>query len=116
MSKFINEPVFIDQKGELIPYIPKEIVTNRDAYAASLHIILKHTADFHIMILEIIADKQGVQIDDLVKIVKEDSRYTDMTVNPQINSLGFFSSDGVDAITDSMKNMSVKKLRILKKK
>jgi len=114
MSKFINEPVFINEKGEQVPYIPKEIITNRDAYAASLHMILKHTADFHMTILEIVADKQGIPIDDIVKVVKEDARYTDMTVNPQINTLGFFKDDKVEAITEGVKSLSIKK--ILKKK
>ena len=120
MSKFINEPVFIDENGESVPYIPKEIVTNRDAYAASLHMILKHTADFHIMILEIVADKQGINIYDLVKVIKEDSRYTDMAVNPQINTLGFFKVDTdieMEAVTESMKAITIKKpRRVLKKK
>jgi hypothetical protein len=114
MPKFINEPVFINEKGEQVPYIPKEIITNRDAYAASLHMILKHTADFHMTILEIMADKQGIPIDDLVKVVKDDERYTDMIVNPQINTLGFFKDDQMEAITDGMKSLSIKK--ILKKK
>ena len=120
MSKFINEPVFIDENGESVPYIPKEIVTNRDAYAASLHMILKHTADFHIMILEIVADKKGINIYDLVKVIKEDSRYTDMAVNPQINTLGFFKVDTdieMEAVTESMKAITIKKpRRVLKKK
>jgi hypothetical protein len=124
-KKFINEPVFIDENGEAVPYIPKEIVTNRDAYAASLHMILKHTADFHVMILEIVADKQGINIDDLVKVIKEDSRYTDMSVNPQINTLGFFNAEDVpvpkadvemEAVTEAMKAVTIKKSRVLKKK
>jgi hypothetical protein len=123
MPKFINEPVFIDHNGEAIPYIPKEIVTHRDAYAASLHMILKHTADFHVMILEIVADKQGINIDDLVKVIKEDSRYTDMSVNPQINTLGFFQEAPapkadveMEAVTEGMKAVTIKKSRVLKKK
>jgi len=114
MSKFINEPVFINEKGEQVPYIPKEIITNRDAYAASLHMILKHTADFHMTILEIVADKQGIPIDDIVKVIKEDERYTGMIVNPQINTLGHFKDDKMDEITEGMKSLSIKK--VLKKK
>ena len=94
----VNEPVLISNDGSVETYIPKEIVGYREAYAASLHLVFKHVADFHISMLEIIAEKYGHDVDELVKVVQEDSRIKDMIVNPVISGLNIITQSDVPAV------------------
>lgn len=91
----VNEPVFVAKDGSVQEYIPKEIVGYREAYAASLHLVFKHVADFHTAMLEIIAEKYGHDVDELVKVVQEDGRIKDMTVNPVISGLNIITQKDV---------------------
>lgn len=87
--KFINEPVIeIDETGNKIPFIPVEITNGRQAYAASLNIIFKHIAEFHITVLTIIAEKYGLNVDEILEEVHKDDRYNRMS--GVINNLGAF--------------------------
>ena len=95
----VNEPVLVSKDGSVQEYIPKEIVGYREAYAASLHLVFKHVADFHVAMLEIIAEKYGHDVDEMVKVVQEDSRIKDMVVNPVISGLGIISQKDVEAGT-----------------
>jgi hypothetical protein len=94
----VNEPVFVAKDGSVQEYIPKEIVGYREAYAASLHLVFKHVADFHTAMLEIIAEKYGHDVDELVKVVQEDSRIKDMTVHPVISGLNIITQKDVPAV------------------
>jgi hypothetical protein len=94
----VNEPVFITKDGSVQEYIPKEIVGYREAYAASLHLVFKHVADFHTAMLEIIAEKYGHDVDEMVNVIHEDSRMKDMTVHPVISGLGIISQKDVPAV------------------
>lgn len=98
----VNEPVFVAKDGSVQEYIPKEIVGYREAYAASLHLVFKHVADFHTAMLEIIAEKYGHDVDELVKVVQEDSRIKDMTVHPVISGLGVITQKDVPAVAIAM--------------
>jgi hypothetical protein len=94
----VNEPVFVAKDGSVQEYIPKEIVGYREAYAASLHLVFKHVADFHTAMLEIIAEKYGHDVDELVKVVQEDGRIKDITVNPVISGLNIITQKDVPAV------------------
>lgn len=61
--------------------------TAATAYAESLKIILKHVADFHITVVEIISQKYNISVDEIMKTVTSDSRYTNMLVDPKIHEL-----------------------------
>lgn len=67
--------------------IPVEIKDGRSAYAASLQMILKHVADFHITVVDIISEKYNIPVDEIMNTVTSDSRYTNMLVNPDIHTL-----------------------------
>ena len=67
--------------------IPVEIKDGRSAYAASLQMILKHVADFHITVVDIISEKYNIPVDEIMNTVNSDSRYTNMLVNPDIHTL-----------------------------
>lgn len=90
--KFINEPVIeIDDNGNKIPFIPVGITNGRQAYAASLNIIFKHIAEFHITVLSIIAEKHGLNVDEILEEVHKDDRYIRMS--GVIDNLGAFPVD-----------------------
>ena len=68
-----------------------EIKDGRSAYAASLQMILKHVADFHITVVDIISEKYNIPVDEIMNTVTCDSRYTNMLVNPDIHTLSLNS-------------------------
>ena len=68
-----------------------EIKDGRSAYAASLQMILKHVADFHITVVDIISEKYNIPVDEIMNTVTSDSRYTDMLVSPDIHTLSLNS-------------------------
>jgi hypothetical protein len=93
--RIVEEPVFIEKDGESQPYVPMEIKTARDAYAASLHMLFKHIADIHVTIVEIIAEKYKLDEEEIFKCIKTDPRYTNMDVDPKLHGMGYLKeSDG----------------------
>ena len=68
-----------------------EIKDGRSAYAASLQMILKHVADFHITVVDIISEKYNIPVDEIMNTVTSDSRYTNMLVSPDIHTLSLNS-------------------------
>lgn len=90
---FVNEPVYVRTNGTVQPYIPPNIRTSRDVYAASLHIIFKHVADFHITVVDILADKYGFSADEAMETIHTDPRFQHMQTDPIINTMSCFSED-----------------------
>ena len=84
---YCSEPVFIEKDGQTIPYIPIEIKNGRDAYAASLHMLFSHFAQFHISVVDIISDKYHIPVEEIMNTIKTDDRYTKMSVCPNIHEL-----------------------------
>ena len=131
-ARWTEEPVFVNLDGTLEPYIPKDIITNRSAYASSLHLVFKHVADFHMMMVEIIAEKTGLDSDTIFDTIKSDERYKGMLVSPEIHSLGIFEKkdlekvvavepvDTVESIAVDMGAMKIdeapKKVKVVRKK
>lgn len=68
-----------------------EIKNGRSAYAASLQMILKHVADFHITVVDIISEKYNIPVDEIMNTVTSDSRYTNMLVSSDIHTLSLNS-------------------------
>lgn len=91
-----GEPALISQNGTQTPYIPKEIVGHRDAYAASLHLVLKHTADFHILMIECISEKFNIPADEIIQSIHDDERFNMALVDPMIHTMGYFDSEILD--------------------
>jgi hypothetical protein len=117
---YCTEPVFIEKHGQTIPYIPIEIKNGRDAYAASLHMIFNHFAQFHISVVDIISDKYHIPVEEIMNTIKTDDRYTNMSVCPNIHELSKASSslpssvasvDPVETVVDSKKKV-IKKIKI----
>jgi len=90
---FVNEPVFVTKDGVEEPYIAKSVTSGRDMYAASLHLLFKHVADFHSSILDILSEKYSIPVEDMLNTIHEDPRFTEMVVNPVIHTMGYFDGE-----------------------
>ena len=124
-ARYSDEPVYLHADGTTTPYIPESIVTNRDAYAASVHLLFKHTAEFHMLMVEIVAEKCSLDSSEIIKSILDDSRYKEMNVDPIIYSLQHFEKKDVEKhlaieeLTAKIANVVIAPLpkkRILKKK
>lgn len=58
-----------------------------DAFTASLLMMMKHCADVHLTILEIISEKYNLDIDDICESVKEHPNWKQLHVEPIIHDL-----------------------------
>ena len=114
-------------KKYMSEYVPIEVKTHRDAYAATLHVLFKHIADFHLCVVQTISKKYGIPEDDIIQTIQESPEFKNMEVDPAlhpvhndpvhndpvhvsvIESLGY----KIDAITPPN---TVPKKRIVKKK
>ena len=98
-------------------YVPIEVKTHRDAYAATLHVLFKHIADFHLCVVKTFSKKYGIPEDEIIQTIQESPEFKNMEVHPAlhtvhdaaIESLGY----KIDAITPPN---TVPKKRIVKKK
>lgn len=81
----VNEPFYINEQGESKSFIPMEIKNYRNAYGASLHMLFKHVADVHLTLLEILAEKYKLSVDEMLQTVQDDPRWKDIQVNPVIH-------------------------------
>jgi hypothetical protein len=92
----MQEPAYILKNGNNVPYIPIEVKTARDAYAASLHVLFKHVADFHICIVKTFSAKYGIPEDDILKTIQESEEFKNMHVDPVLDpdseTLGYLTS------------------------
>jgi hypothetical protein len=99
---YCSEPVFIEKDGQIKPYIPIEIKNGRDAYAASLHMLLNHFAQFHIAIVDIISDKYHIPVEEIMNTIKSDDRYTNMSVCPNIHELSKAPSSSSSSVVETV--------------
>jgi hypothetical protein len=95
-AEFSGEPVFINNDGSMTPYISRDVVGHREMYGASLHLVFKHTADFHMTMLEILAEKYDLSVDDMLEKIHGDERFTNMVVNPTIHAMGYFEKEDLE--------------------
>ena len=64
-----------------------EIQDGRSAYALSLQMIFRHVADFHMTVVDIISEKYGIPVDDIMNTVTSDLRYKNMVVDKDLHRL-----------------------------
>jgi len=98
--KIINEPVYIHEDGNTVPYIPGHIKTARDGYAASLHLLFKHVADFHITVIDLLAEKYKFSAEEAIDSLHADPRFRDMIVHPTIHAMGYFKEEDKNTSSD----------------
>ena len=124
--KYSNEPVFIHSDGTIEPYIPRSIITNRDAYSASFDMLFKHICEYHIILVDILAEKTGLDSDEIIQQIQKDKKMNEMINVPTVYSLGLVErkdvekiipvDKDVEALTSSMKTMDVEETVTKKRK
>jgi len=73
-----------------------EIRDGRSAYAASLQMIFRHVADFHMTVIDVISEKYNIPVDEIMNAVTSDSRYKNMVVDKDLHRF----STVVDAVNE----------------
>jgi len=109
---FREEPVFVTRDGVVEPYVPVPITSSRTAYAASLHMLFKHVADIHMVLLEVISEKYNIPVTEMVEAIQGDVRYTEMQVNPVIHTMGYVAPSTEQPPEQEQKPQKKKILRI----
>lgn len=94
IDEAMKEPAYILENGTPVPYLPVEVKTARDAYAASLHVLFKHVADFHLCIVRTFSNKYGIPEDEILQTIQESEEFKNMKVDPvldtdKFNTLGY---------------------------
>jgi hypothetical protein len=79
----MSEPVY----KQTMPYVPIEVKTHRDAYAATLHVLFKHIADFHICVVKTFSKKYGIPEDDIIQTIQESPEFKNMEVDPALHTV-----------------------------
>ena len=94
----MKQPVYILENGDNVSYIPINVKTHRDAYAASLHVLFKHVADFHVCIVQTFSKKYGIPEDEILKTIQESEEFVNMKVDPVLDPvvdiLGYLEAAG----------------------
>ena len=94
----MKQPVYILENGDNVSYIPINVKTHRDAYAASLHVLFKHVADFHVCVVQTFSKKYGIPEDEILKTIQESEEFVNMKVDPVldpvIDTLGYLEAAG----------------------
>ena len=80
----VREPVVMADGSE---FVPMAVNNSSDLLRASLLTLFKHVADIHITVVEVIADKFGLSIDEIHTAITEDPRWKKMLVDPVISDL-----------------------------
>jgi hypothetical protein len=97
-AKVKNEPVFVTEDGQQIPYVTKKVKNHHQAFSATLHLVFQHTADVYMTMMEIVADKYGFNSDDMIKAVMEDPRFNSIMMNPALSSLNYFKKENMERV------------------
>jgi hypothetical protein len=66
---------------------PLEVKNGSDVLKASLLMLFKHISDIHLTVVEVIAEKFNIPVEDLHKTITEDPRWKEMFVNPVLTDL-----------------------------
>jgi len=111
----MQEPAYIMKDGTSVPYIPVEVKTARDAYAASLHALFKHVADFHLCVVRTFSVKYGIPEDDILKTIQESEEFKNMQVDPAICMDGHLAkTPDTSAIIEPVSNQKAKPVARMK--
>jgi len=89
------DPVYVLENGKKVPYVPIEIKDHREAYAATLHVLFKHVADFHICVVKTFSKKYGIPEDDIMQTIHESDEFKHMRVDPVLHydGLGYITQE-----------------------
>lgn len=82
--KISHDPVIMEDGIAMQSY---KVKNASDGFKASMLMMMKHCADVHLTILEIIGEKYGLDIDEMCHTVKDHPRWTQLLVEPMIHDL-----------------------------
>ena len=82
--RLTSEEVLLAAGGKMAPLT---VQTPNDALKLTLLMMMKHTADVHLTVLEIIAEKYSLNLDDMVDTVKAHPRWHEILQTPLISDL-----------------------------
>jgi hypothetical protein len=68
-------------------FTPMAVKNSNDALRASLLMLFKHVADIHVTVVEIVAEKFNLKVEDIHEAIVQDPRWNEMLVNPLITEL-----------------------------
>jgi len=81
----MTTPFYIEN-GQVMSYVPIEVKTHRDAYAATLHVLFKHVADFHMCVAKTFSKTYGIPEDDIIRTIQESDEFKNMNVDRALHS------------------------------
>jgi hypothetical protein len=97
-------------------YEPHPVKDGKAAMSACLHMILKHTADMFVGIVEIVAEKYKIDPNEMMHVITEHPRYKEMHVDPVMLDLGYIVDTTAAAAIPAAKPPAAEKpkVRIMK--
>jgi hypothetical protein len=86
-----NKPIELKSEEVILTdgsvFNPMPVKNSSDLLRATLLMMFKHVADIHVVVVQVIAEKFGLDINDIEKAITEDPRWTQMLMNPIITDL-----------------------------
>lgn len=82
--KLVEEPAILADGATMTPLPVK---TSNDALTASLLMLFKHVADVHVTLVEIVAEKFNLKLDDVMEAIREDPRWQKALEEPLVTEL-----------------------------
>lgn len=82
--QLVQEPIVLSDGSTMKPL---HIKSSGDVLRASLLMLFKHVSDIHVTLVEIIAEKFGLSIEDIHKAINEDPRWAAMFVDPLLTDM-----------------------------
>jgi hypothetical protein len=79
-----KEPVVMANGQTLEPI---RITDPKSAYRTSMLMLFQHVADIHMAILEIMEEKYGHSVEEMLAVVSAHPKWQDMLVNPMVHDL-----------------------------
>lgn len=68
-------------------FTPLPVKNSSDLLRASLLMLFKHVADIHVTVVEVIAEKFDLSVDEIHKAITEDPRWEKMMSDPLVTDL-----------------------------
>lgn len=68
-------------------YLATKVKDPKSALAAVMNMTLKHTADVLTMFLEIVSEKYGIDVEEMMDTVSADERFTGLVVDPLLHAV-----------------------------
>jgi hypothetical protein len=83
-----------DTPDNYVPYTSEQIKgDSKTAFKAAMEILFAHSADVFTCIVDIIAEKYELEVDDIMKTIVSHPKYNGLSIHPVIRSLSYFNQE-----------------------